>query len=166
MELAFLSEYPELALPLARWHHAEWEHLMPDWTFEQCLRELQDQTGREAIPTTVVALDAQDPTGVQQPSEGRLLGSASLVREDLGTLPPFSPWLASVFVRPDLRGRGVGQALVARIEAVARTLGVTTLYLFTEDREGFYERLGWQKVAVSIHLGLPLVIMSKGVYKG
>ncbi len=44
---------------------------------------------------------------------------------------PRNPWLASVFVPAEQRGKGIASALVAAIEDAARRLGYPTLYLFT-----------------------------------
>jgi len=59
------------------------------------------------------------------------------------TRKDLSPWLASVFVPPEHRGKGIGTALTRRIMDEAKALDVGTLYLFTPDRETFYSRLGW-----------------------
>lgn len=52
-----------------------------------------------------------------------------------------------VVVRPEARGRGIGKALIARIEAWGRRLGATRLQLLA-DRDntgshGFYEACGF-----------------------
>jgi GNAT superfamily N-acetyltransferase len=52
-----------------------------------------------------------------------------------------------VVVRPETRGRGIGKALIARIEAWGRRLGATRLQLLA-DRDntgshGFYEACGF-----------------------
>jgi GNAT superfamily N-acetyltransferase len=120
---------------LARWHHAEWAGLYADWSEDQALAELRDAARAETpVPTTLVALA----------DDGALLGSVSLVAEDSPELVAFpGPWLASLFVRPEARGRGLGEALVRALVGWAADAGIPRLWLFTPQHRAFYERLGW-----------------------
>lgn len=52
--------------------------------------------------------------------------------------------LRSLVVRPALRSRGAGSALVAHAERVAAGRGVTALYLLTTTAEAFFRRLGYE----------------------
>lgn len=54
--------------------------------------------------------------------------------------------LRSVAVLPELRGRSLGQYLVAAAEAEAREEGIARLYLLTETAERFFARLGYEVV--------------------
>lgn len=154
MELAYLCDHPEFIPTLTVWHHREWGPVIPGWTFEMCEHELRAHTERDVIPTTVVAIE-----------NGQVVGSASLIPEDLEELTDFAPWLASVYVREDMRGRGVGRALVGRIEGIAAGLGVKTLYLFTYNRESLYFELGWKTLEVRPFNQLRLSIMFKRLSK-
>jgi GNAT superfamily N-acetyltransferase len=55
--------------------------------------------------------------------------------------------LTALVVPPDARGRGIGRALVARVERWARELGATRLVVTTAlhraEAPRFYERLGF-----------------------
>ncbi len=131
VEIDHLADHPEFIPTLARWHHAEWSDLSPDGTIEHRIEELRGH-GRGGLPTTVVAH-----------ADGAPLASASLIESDMDTRPDLTPWLASVFVAPAHRRRGIGSALVERVVEEARALEVGTLYLFTTDQERLYARLGW-----------------------
>lgn len=133
LELAYLADHPEAVPLLARWHHAEWGRLIRDWPLELAESELRSHTGRRVLSTTVVALE-----------DGTAVGSASLLEEDMPDMPPLGPWLASVYVAPDHRGRGLGGRLVDRIVEEARALAVQWLYLFTANAQSYYEFRGWQ----------------------
>jgi putative acetyltransferase len=54
-----------------------------------------------------------------------------------------------MYVRSSVRGRGVAEALLARIEDEARAAGASSLKLETGDRQAaamrFYERLGFRR---------------------
>ena len=54
-----------------------------------------------------------------------------------------------MIVHPDRRGEGVGQALIARLEAWAMAAGITQLWVATETAGravAFYQRCGYQRV--------------------
>lgn len=50
-------------------------------------------------------------------------------------------------VRRDLRGQGVGRAIMAGCEAFVRSAGLARVYLSTPDQQGFYARLGYAECA-------------------
>ncbi len=58
--------------------------------------------------------------------------------------------LRRMFVAPDARRRGIGQMLVARLEATARELGYERIRLETgvrqPDAQGLYERAGFEPI--------------------
>jgi GNAT superfamily N-acetyltransferase len=58
--------------------------------------------------------------------------------------------LKRMYVAPDARGEGIGRALVARLEAEARTLGLTRLVLETGTRQlaalALYRRVGFTDI--------------------
>lgn len=57
--------------------------------------------------------------------------------------PQFGYWLGNVYVKPECRNQGVGSQIVEATVDKAKLLEVKNLYLYTEDREHFYQRLGW-----------------------
>ena len=99
-DFGYLCDHPDAAAPLARWHWEEWAAIIPGWTEAEALAELRTHTGRRQLPTTIVAYMGAE-----------LAGSASLLAEDLPDFPPLVPWVASIYVRPEWRGQGLGEAL-------------------------------------------------------
>ncbi len=136
MQIVDLIETQASLEQLAAWHHAEWEHLNPGKTLEMRLEEMQEYLEGKPVPRTLVAKD-----GVQ------VMGSAAIIESDMETKPELSPWLASVFVEPSFRKRGIGSSLVKQVMNYAKEIGVKTLYLYTEHEASFYEKLGWQVIA-------------------
>jgi N-acetylglutamate synthase-like GNAT family acetyltransferase len=135
MEIAPLDEHPEHIPTLARWHLAEWGHHSTGRTQESTEERLRRHAASDAIPLTMVALEAGEP-----------VGSAALVWNDMKTRPKIRPWLADVVVDPAWRRRGIGSKLVRRLVEKARELGVETLYLYTPDQDRLYTSLGWETV--------------------
>jgi len=148
IEILPLGERPGCIEQLAQWHFAQWGPFNPTNTVERRIERLQGHLERGRVPQTFVAVDGQ-----------RLLGSASLVAADLPSRDDLSPWLASVYVDPPFRNRGVGAALVKRVAQEAQLLGFPTLYLFTPDRAAFYANLGWQIVERDEWNGCQVTVM-------
>jgi predicted N-acetyltransferase YhbS len=133
IRIEYLADHPTAAPVLAAWHHHEWADLLPGWSLEESLAELRTHTGRRQVPTTFVAV-----------VEGRVVGSASLLTADLDGWERLSPWLASVYVLPEWRGRGIGRRLATRAVQEARALGIAAVYLWTAGQREYYARLGWE----------------------
>jgi uncharacterized protein len=148
VRIAYLSDYPAAIEQLAEWHFAEWHHLIPGWSVGEAAAELASHGGRRAIPTTLVALHGAE-----------IVGSASLLQEDMPGTETWSPWLASVYVAPPWRGQGVGRRLVRRAIADAEALDLPTLHLFTTEAEGWYLPQGWRVVQRHPHAGETATIM-------
>jgi GNAT superfamily N-acetyltransferase len=151
-----LAEVMHVAPVLARWHTAEWGHLYDPavWneTTARCEFEEQDVPGR--IPTTFVAMD--DDTD----AAGDPLGSISLVADDgLTGFEHLTPWLASLYVVPKARSRGLGSALLERAVEQTRRLGYPAVHLFTPDQAPWYARLGWEAIATTESNGRHVTVM-------
>lgn len=76
------------------------------------------------------------------------VGTASLVTNDLPSRPDLTPWLASVLVRPQFRGKGYSAPLVRHVEAAATASAFQDLWLYTWSAETLYARLGWERVGL------------------
>ena len=151
MRIAWLREHPQHIEALAVAHVEAFGALLPDWTVEQVVAELRSHLPVQAIPSTLLALDA----------DGEWLGSVSLLHEDHEHIRQYSPWLASLYVRPEARGQGVGAALVARCVAEAAALGVARLYLYcTGTVADWYRRLGWRDHATVVLGPLQVQVMA------
>ena len=106
---------------------------------------------KSSLPTTFIALQ-----------DDALLGSASLVRQTI-THQHLSPWLSSVYVDPQYRGRGIASALVGRVEKAAAEMGSEKIYLFTPSSEKLYASLGWELMEYAKYNELKIAIMSKAL---
>jgi GNAT superfamily N-acetyltransferase len=148
VRIAYLADHPAAIEQLGEWHYAEWRHLIPGWSVGEAAAELASHRGRRMIPTTFVAL-----RGIE------IVGSASLLVDDMPGTDAWSPWLASVYVAPGWRGRGIGRRLVQRAIADADALNVPVLHLFTTEAEEWYLAQGWRVVNRLPHEGQAATIM-------
>ena len=149
MTIELLADHLEAVPTIARWQHSEWGNLREGDTLAARTARLEAQIGRDSIPLVVVALDGQE-----------VLGSASLVANDMKTRPELTPWLAGVFVAPQYRRRGIAGELVRRIVTEAARLEVPLLYLYTVHSEALYARLGWTVQERTNYLQHDVVIMT------
>ena len=148
MKIDMLGNHPERIAELALLHFNEWKHLSPDVTLDDRIRKLQQMAQSREIPFIVVAME-----------NDQLAGSAALVGEDMRTRKDLSPWLASVFVKPELRQNGLGTRLVRHIEDEAGRLGVEKLFLFTEHARDLYLKLGWRDLEKCEYQGFDVTVM-------
>jgi len=153
IEFAPLTKHREFIPTLAEWHQREWGYLNPMKTVASRVEEFEAHLSEDLIPSTIVAME-----------DDELLGSASLVESDLDSRPEIGPWLASVYVCPQHRRRGIGGQLVRSIDELAHdSEEFDALHLYTTDREDFYLHLGWSVAERTTHNGVAIIIMSLSV---
>jgi len=150
IDIVHLGSVPHFAARLAAAHAAEWQHLYEHWDAGHALREFAVQHSDGRLPTTLVALAGDE-----------LLGSVSLIFDDLPGWEHLNPWLASFYVLPAHRRAGVGAALLAAADAVFRAQRVACAFLFTESRSRYFARHGWRALAPTEVLGHHATIMRK-----
>ena len=145
MEIRLLDHDPKLVRTISQWHQRQWGHLSTRTT-EDRIAEFAGH-GTE-VPLTLVGFAGRE-----------LIGTASLLVHDMDIHPELAPWLGSVYVLPEHRRRGHGKQLVAGVTDQAARLAVSTLYLFTEDRERFYAAMGWETLETLPYHGETVTIM-------
>jgi len=150
VKIIYLAEVPEYAPELAGLFVEEWGHYRPDVTLEQRVAQVRNACRIGAMPCAFAAVE-----------NGAFCGGAMLVESDMDGRPDLSPWVSGVIVKPEYRRKGIGSALVRRVEREAAELGAGTLYLQTHDKEAYYGALGWQARERCLYKGLDVVIMSK-----
>lgn len=154
MEIAALNRFPEYAPILAHWSYMEW-YRARSMDFNLVLRAYQERARNEGVPLSFVAMDGSLPVGM-----------VTLKLDDLWSRKDLNPWLASLYVLPDYRKAGAGDALIRAVIARAQGLGYGRIYLFLgqHDRDwllGYYLRRGWEVVEDAVdNDGLPTTILA------
>lgn len=140
---------PELKIT-AQWRHAA-------FLAEDGLAVADSETQLTKLTT-----DPKGPeTALIARVDGELAGICLLVLHEIEPLHDHSPWLASLYVAPSFRRRGVARRLVAAIEDQARRHGVERLYLYTVDAQDFYRKCGWRIADEGVSHGAPLYLMTR-----
>lgn len=149
LALTTIAARPDLAEPVARWIWEEWGRAKGR-PFERVLARVSSRTALRGLEQCMVLLDGEAPAA-----------TASLVAEDAVSRPELSPWLASVFVAPGLRGRGYGRVVVTAVESAAREAAIPTLWLFTDSAAGLYAALGWHDAGPLEEYGKTYALMRR-----
>ena len=147
MTICPLADRPAVIPLLASWFHSEWSAFdcrsVP--TIEA---QLSENLSRRSIPITFLALE-----------DSSVIGTVSLDTSDLPSHDHLSPWLASLFVRPEARGQGIATALVGHALSFAALHKVSPLYLWTPGPTRLYERRGWIEIERTSYAFRPITIM-------
>lgn len=119
-------------LTVAAWLSAEWGQEL-GYTLDETVAWCRD-IANSPVEDLLVARQ-----------QDKCVGSAMLLKDELYQGDEFSPWLSSLYVRPEHRGNGVGAALVEAALQCASKRGVDIVYLYAEEGKliDYYRRLGW-----------------------
>jgi predicted N-acetyltransferase YhbS len=135
MRIEYLPNEMRAIWQVAGWLHAEFGHRGRGSTLETRILRICERAQKRALPLAFIARE-----------NGSIVGTASLVAHDIDARLDLTPWLASVYVSPSHRNRGIGASLCRRVVQEARTLGFGRIYLFTFDKTSFYKSLGWKGI--------------------
>src|SRR5208283_3230103 len=137
-----LHNNPHYASILAYWAYNEW-YKHRSYGFGLVMKVYLGRAQGDSLPQCFVALEDSLPVGM-----------GTLKLDDLWLRKDLNPWLSSLYVVPEFRGKGIGNAIVSQISERSRGLGFESLYLFLGQRqperlERFYTAGGWEVLAVS-----------------
>ena len=145
-----LSFHPEMRVIVQGWFEEEWP----------------THYGPAASAATDVQAYSRDfglPRGFVAFVNGTACGFAALKSEPFPSHPELAPWAGAAYVRPELRGCGIGQALLRAVEAEAARLGHSHVYCATATSASLLQRSAWQLLDVVIHEGQNVGIYEKAL---
>jgi GNAT superfamily N-acetyltransferase len=150
VEVAYLADHAALVVELAAALHAQDREYYGARPPADVAADLALSLQREALPLALIAL-----------RDGVLLGTATLRHDSITTHAHLGPWLTAFYVRPELRGRGIGGKLVAAIEAAAQRLGFAQLYAGSGRAASLFQRAGWQVLECVSYHGEEIAILRR-----
>lgn len=128
-----LSDVPSFAPALASAHAREWGHLYANWNESVALADFRmENESLDLSATWVIHNHAK-----------AVMGSISLVKDDLPNFPDLNPWLASLLVFPEFQGHGLGKILVQKALDNVRHHRHQHAFLFTEDKVSFFSKFNF-----------------------
>ena len=141
-KITLLADRPDLAAQWAKLHWREWgiggtnpERKQLSWWVADAAQAVQ----RTHVPVAFLALG---------PAE-EVLGGVGMHQFDLEERRDRAPWIVGMIVRPDRRGEGIGQELIAHMEAWAAATGVEHVWVATETASravAFYQLCGYTRL--------------------
>lgn len=144
-----LADRQDMIPVVTNWYYDEWGDPKSENSYEMILERVKSQLSRDSVPLTILALQNTSVVGVAQ-----------LKMQEMKTYPEDTYWLGGVFVKPEVRGRSVGTALVHEIIRLAKSFGVTKLYLQTEQFDGgIYKKSGFNPLERVIYKGIDVLVM-------
>jgi len=144
-----LADRPAAIPLLASWFHREWS-AFDGRPIPMIEAQLSENLSTESIPITFLAL-----------MDSTVVGAVSLDRSDLPSHGHLSPWLASLFVLPAMRERGIATAMVKHALGFAALQRVSSLYLWTPGSTRLYERCGWVEIERTSYGSRPITVMQR-----
>ncbi len=147
--ITYLKNHPEHVPLLASWMFNTWGHYNPQSSLEKAQIKLTEHLNTDSLPLTYIAL--RDNVPVRMCS----------LRINDGIRPDLTPWLASLFVEPSMRGQGIGEKLIHVVAEKAWVMGYSSLYLLAFDQTltNWYAKLGWQMMGLDEINGYPVTVM-------
>jgi GNAT superfamily N-acetyltransferase len=149
LAIEHLADRPEPVRTISEWHRRDGRHGMP---LESWIRAHDAEALGRQVPTAWVALLDERP-----------VGCVSLIASNMDIHPELTPWLAALYVVPDVRRRGIGSTLAGRCESHVASLGYPALYLYTERARRFYAGRGWVTRTTEEYEGERVTVMEKPV---
>lgn len=148
-----LRDHPQALEPVTQWIHREWGKFSG-----RSLRATRERFAQEftsqGLPTSCVAFDGGTAVGV-----ATLRASDSVDWDTQAT-----PWICNVYVCNEARGMGLASELCRSLEAAAKELGCSQVYLATsQPHDSLYHRLGYVRYRTHEGLGYPMYLMSRKI---
>jgi uncharacterized protein (DUF952 family)/N-acetylglutamate synthase-like GNAT family acetyltransferase len=150
-----IAQTPQHWDEAAQWGFEAWAHEFPNDTVQTYLDLYSHSDGTSGrLAETFIAIDSND----------MLLGCVTLIDDDElpGATEP-GPWVAALFVHPKAREQGVANALLSHLISRANQLGFRQLFLYTEDKQSWYEQKGWRYLRNTKLNQLPHVVMQLNI---
>lgn len=119
---------------------------------QTALVEFLNQKADGSLPATLVLHE-----------EMELLGSVSVFFGDCSARLDLDPWLASLYVVPQRRGRGHGLELVHAAIELAAVAGAKRLHVFTESAEKLFQRCGFEMLERTKLQDVPISVLFRAL---
>ena len=142
-----LADRPESIPVLARWFHTEWSGI-DGRSLISIEMQLRENLSPDSIPITFLA-----------EVQTQIVGTVSLDISDFPGLDHFTPWVASLYVAPPVRQKGIGTALLFHVQQFAKWRKLEPLYLWTLRDIRFFENSGWRTLRHTTYNSHPVTVM-------
>ncbi len=122
------------------------EFLLQEWGEEYPIHEMraefQGAQRGEPLPRIHYAVDL---------ASGKVVATGYVMHQDIDRFPALTPWLSNIYVAASHRRRGLGEWICQGLVQEAQRAGYPCLYLYTDSKTAWYEKMGWKKISEFIH---------------
>lgn len=127
------------------------------------VRALRETNAGDYTPEIIARLELSfSPAAVRQMIDQRTVFVAMAGPRIVGTASLDGQAARTVFVRPDVQGRGIGRLLMQAVEAVAREREVLVLHVNSSiTAQPFYARLGYTVVREAFYGDERTIVMER-----
>jgi N-acetylglutamate synthase-like GNAT family acetyltransferase len=127
------------------------------------IRALRETNAKDYTPDIIARVELSfSSAAVERLIDQRDVFVAEMDNRVVGTASLDGQALRTMFVLPDVQGRGIGRLLVQRIERVARERQLAILTVpATVTAEAFYARLGFTAVREAYHGEERTIVMER-----
>ena len=150
MRIVYLSEIPEVISEASELLYNEFKRFVSGRNIKDIEKSLKERTNTNRLPLALTMM-----------KNNEFIGIVSLKIFDLAGYENYSPWLASLYVKPEHRNKGCGKKLIYRLIDEAVKLNYKELYLYTDLYEKIYQNCGWKKIKSETHKTIPITIMRR-----
>lgn len=149
-----LHNTPESFETINRWWYDEWAplfHAEGIKNNEETLVWLKQQASKysDTTESTPLALRGNEIYTIVGFLDGKLCATAGIVSSDFPLLnkpDPRTPFLCTVYVGTEFRGKGYYKQIVQEAMRIAKEkMGYSTMYLWTHEPI-LYQKLGWKEI--------------------
>ncbi|TYL90628.1 GNAT family N-acetyltransferase [Bradyrhizobium rifense] len=129
------------------------------------LRALRETNAKDYADEIIARVEQSfDPDTVRALIAKRTVLVATIGNRVVGTASLDGSVVRTVFVAPDIQARGIGKALMAQVEHIARSRNIPVLTVPSSvTAETFYARLGFKSVRDSHHGDERTIIMERSL---
>ncbi len=152
MKIGYLADNIQFRETIASWFMDEWGKRYPERDINVWVQE-QTYPNRDRLPLTLVAIE-----------EGKVVGTVSLRQDGMTTHSEWVAWLSYLVVAKSHRGKGIAKMLLQEADAVAKSLNIEELHLFTRLSDTrLYSNSGWKQIATENYRDGEVYIMQKTI---
>lgn len=151
IRIELLADNSHLITTIEKWFEDEWPRYYGPKGLGNARKEFEVCCNRTKLPIALVAVN-----------DNGVYGTVAL-KSKSASHTHLSPWLAALYVTPEMRRKGLGLRLGKAAEKLAIEMGCRTIYARSETAADFFERIRWTGIDKTIFQGQELTIFKKDI---
>lgn len=137
MKIISVKEYPEYKDRAIKYFQSKWASENSMKVYEDCITNCI--TTSNLLPQWYLLMD-----------NDKIIGCAGLITNDFISRMDLYPWVCSIYIEKEHRGKAYGSILLEQAKKDAKISGFSHLYLCT-DHIGYYEHYGFEHIGTGYH---------------